>query len=246
MTTLFVSDLHLSPDRPRQVELFLKFLAQAQMRADALYILGDLFEMWLGDDDDTSPHKQIVDALGAISRAGVKLHVGHGNRDFLLGQRFARRTGATLLQDYEIIDLYGERTLLTHGDLLCTKDIKYQRFRKFVRSPLVRAAFLRIPLSLRRRIAFKTQSGTKASMRTKTNFVMDVDDDTVSNMMMKYKVKFLIHGHTHRPDIHDFHVDGAAYRRIVLGDWYEQDYVLVCDKNGARPTRVTEYLRKTA
>lgn len=246
MTTLFVSDLHLSPDRPQQIHLFLTFLDRVKATADALYILGDLFDLWIGDDDDTPPHEKIIDALSTVSKAGVKLHIGRGNRDFLLGKRFVRRTGAQLLQDYEIISLNGQRTLLTHGDLLCTKDIKYQRFRKFVRNPLVRAIFLGAPLSWRRRIAFKTRSGTQASMRTKADFIMDVDDATVLNVMMEYQVKYLIHGHTHRPAIHDFDINGHVCQRIVLGDWYEQNHVLVYDKNGMRPTSVAAYLKKRA
>ena len=242
MTTLFVSDLHLSAERPQQLELFLEFAARARSTARALYILGDLFEVWLGDDDDTPPHTRVIDALTDVSGAGVDLHVGLGNRDFLIGQQFAHATGAKLMPDYETIDLYGQRTLLTHGDLLCTKDVQYQRFRKLVRNPMVRAAFLTTPLSLRRRIALKTQSGTKASMRTKADLIMDVDEDTVSKVMAEHGVELLIHGHTHRPDIHDFDIGGQACRRIVLGDWYEQDSVLVCDDDGPRSQRVSEFL----
>ena len=242
MTTLFVSDLHLSAERPKQLVLFLEFAERARSTTQALYVLGDLFEVWLGDDDDTPPHAGVIDALRSLTNVGVDLHVGHGNRDFLFGQRFARATGATLMMDYEIIDLYGQRTLLTHGDLLCTKDVKYQRFRKLVRNPLVRTAFLSIPLSLRRQIALKTQLGTKASMRAKADFIMDVDEDTVSSVMAKHAVKLLIHGHTHRPGIHDFDIEGQACRRIVLGDWYDQDSVLVCDDSGPRPLRVSDFL----
>lgn len=242
MTTLFVSDLHLSAERPEQLELFLNFAERARSKAHALYVLGDLFEVWLGDDDDTPGHAEIIDALRALSSAGVELHIGHGNRDFLFGRRFARATGARLMADYEIIDLYGQRTLLTHGDLLCTKDVKYQKFRKLVRNPIVRTAFLSTPLSLRRRIALKTQSGTKASMRAKSDFIMDVDEDTVSSVMAQHAAMLLIHGHTHRPGIHDFDIEGKACRRIVLGDWYDQDSVLVCDEGGPQPLRVSDFL----
>jgi UDP-2,3-diacylglucosamine hydrolase len=242
MTTLFVSDLHLSAERPEQLDLFLDFAARVQSTARALYVLGDLFEVWLGDDDDTPPHARVIDALKAVSNAGVDLHVGHGNRDFLFGHRFAHATGATLMADFEIIDLYGQQALLTHGDLLCTRDVKYQRFRKLVRNPVVRTAFLSTPLSVRRRIALKTQSSTKASMRGKADFIMDVDEDTVTSVMAQHEVRLLIHGHTHRPGTHDFDIDGQACRRIVLGDWYEQDSVLVCDDHGPRSLRVGDFL----
>ena len=243
MTTLFVSDLHLADARPQQLELFLEFLHRARSVARALYILGDLFEVWLGDDDDTPPNPQVMAALAALTGGGVKLAIGHGNRDFLFGRRFAAATGATLLDDYAVIDLYGTRTLLTHGDLLCTRDIKYQRFRRVVRHPLVRGAFLATPLAWRQRIARHTRSGTQASMRHKDDRIMDVDEQTVAARMASYDVVLLIHGHTHRPAIHDYLGDTPPRRRIVLGDWYEQDSVLVCDATGQRALRVSDFLR---
>ena len=242
MTTLFVADLHLSGERPDKLELFLAFADRARHTAQAVYVLGDLFEVWLGDDDDSAPHPRIVAALRALSASGVRLHIAHGNRDFLVGERFAQATGATLLSDYETIDLHGTRALLTHGDLLCTRDVKYQRFRRVVRHPLTRAAFLAAPLAWRRHIARKTQSGTRASMRLKPEHIMDVDDATVARVMSRYGVDLLIHGHTHRPAVHDHAIDGRACRRIVLGDWYEQDGVLVCDRNGQQAMRVHEFL----
>ena len=242
MTTLFVSDLHLAGERPAQLELFVAFLERVRTRAHALYILGDLFEVWLGDDDDTPPHPRIVAALAALSGHGVKLHIGRGNRDFLCGERFAAATGATLLEDYTVIDLYGTRTLLTHGDLLCTRDVKYQRFRRVVHHPLVRRTFLSIPLAWRQRIAHKTRSGTTASMQLKSDQIMDVDEDTVASVMERYAASLLIHGHTHRPAVHDYARDGCCRRRIVLGDWYEQDSVLVGDESGQRALRVGTFL----
>lgn len=241
MTVLFVSDLHLSAERPAQLELFFAFLERART-ARALYVLGDLFEVWLGDDDDTPPHPRVLDAMKALSDAGVALHVGLGNRDFLLGRRFAKAAGARLMDDWETLELGGERTLLTHGDLLCTKDVKYQRFRRLVRNPVLRTAFLAAPLSARRRIALGTQAGTKASMRAKADHIMDVEQETVADAMRRHDVTQLVHGHTHRPAVHEFELDGRPRRRIVLGDWYEQDSVLVCDDDGPRPMRVSEYL----
>jgi UDP-2,3-diacylglucosamine hydrolase len=240
MTTRFVSDLHLSAARPAQLALFLEFLACAQQRAQALYILGDLFEVWLGDDDDTPANTAVVSALAALSAAGVALRVGFGNRDFLYGSRFVAASGAQLLDDYAVIDLYGTPVLLTHGDLLCTRDVKYQRFRSVVRHPLVRGLFLSIPLAWRQRIAHRTRSGTIASMQRKDDAVMDVDETTVSVIMARYKVNLLIHGHTHRPAVHDY--EAGRRRRIVLGDWYESDAVLVCDANNQRAMRISEFI----
>lgn len=242
MSVLFVSDLHLSAERPAQLELFLEFLAKAR-EASALYVLGDLFEVWLGDDDTTPPHPRVAAALKALSDAGVALNVGLGNRDFLLGRRFARATGARLMADWEIVELGGRRTLLTHGDLLCTKDVKYQKFRRLVRNPVIRAAFLAAPLGLRRRIALGTQAGTKASMRGKADAIMDVDERAVAEALTRHAATQLVHGHTHRPAVHEFELDDRPCRRIVLGDWYEQDSVLVCDDE-PRPMRVSDYLGK--
>lgn len=241
MATLFVSDLHLSSARPAPLSLFLEFIAHvARQRAQALYILGDLFEVWLGDDDDTPPNGNVIAALAALTAAGVELHVGYGNRDFLYGSRFVRATGAHLLDDYTVINLYGTPTLLTHGDLLCTRDVKYQRFRRVVRHPIARLAFLASPLAWRQRIAHRTRSGTVASMRRKDDAIMDVEESTVTAIMAHYGVKLLIHGHTHRPAVHEY--ESGARRRIVLGDWYEQDAVLACSTDGQRALRVSDYL----
>ena len=240
MTTLFVSDLHLSPARPAQLALFLEFLACARQSAQALYILGDLFEVWLGDDDETPANTAVVSALAAMSSAGVRVWVGFGNRDFLYGPRFVATSGAQLLEDYAVIDLYGTPTLLTHGDLLCTRDVKYQRFRRVVRHPVVRRLFLSIPLAWRRSIAHRTRAGTIASMQQKDDAVMDVDETTVAEVMACYKVNLLIHGHTHRPAVHDY--EAGLRRRIVLGDWYEQDAVLVCNRGAQRAMRIGEFI----
>lgn len=240
MTTLFVSDLHLSGARPAQLTLFFEFIARARQGVQALYILGDLFEVWLGDDDDTPPNAAVVAALAELTSAGVALHIGYGNRDFLYGPRFVAASGARLLDDYAVIDLYDTPTLITHGDLLCTRDVNYQRFRRVVRHPLTRHLFLATPLAWRQRIAHRTRAGTTASMRRKDDTIMDVDETTVAEVMARYDVKLLIHGHTHRPAVHDYGLEQR--RRIVLGDWYEQDSVLVCDHIGQRALRVSEFL----
>jgi UDP-2,3-diacylglucosamine hydrolase len=240
MTTLFVSDLHLSSARPAQLTLFLEFLARAQHGVQALYILGDLFDVWLGDDDDTPPNVAVTAALAALTAAGVALHIAYGNRDFLYGPRFIAASGARLLDDYAVIDLYDTPTLVTHGDLLCTRDLSYQRFRRVVRHPLTRRLFLATPLAWRQRIAHRTRTGTVASMQGKDAGIMDVDETTVAEVMAHYQVKLLIHGHTHRPAVHDYAADQR--RRIVLGDWYACDAVLICDSSGQRAVRISEFL----
>lgn len=242
MTTLFVSDLHLSSARPAQLALFLEFIAHARRGVQALYILGDLFEVWLGDDDDTPPNAAVIAALGALSAAGVALYVGYGNRDFLYGPRFVAATGARLLDDYAVIDLYSTPTLVTHGDLLCTRDVNYQRFRRVVRHPLTRRLFLATPLTWRQRIAHRTRAGTMASMQRKDADIMDVEETTVAEVMACYKVKLLIHGHTHRPGVHNYALEQR--RRIVLSDWYEDDGVLVCDGDGQCAERVCDFLNR--
>lgn len=243
MTTLVVSDLHLSAARPDKLALFTAFCARAaQDRVQALYILGDLFEVWLGDDDDSAEHRPVLDSLRALSAAGVALFVSHGNRDFLFGPRFAARTGCTLLGDYAVAEIGGERTLLMHGDLLCTRDVKYQRFRAVVRNRCVRAAFLATPLAWRQRIAARTRAGTQASAQRKPAAIMDVEEGTVLATMAAHDATLLIHGHTHRPAEHHYDSGTHARRRIVLGDWYEQDSVLVCDEAGQRLQRVADYL----
>lgn len=225
MRCIFVSDLHLSAERPQQVELFIQLLSKlgAQSR---LYILGDLFEIWLGDDDDTPPNPRIISHLNQYSRNGGALFVMRGNRDFLYGDDFVSETNASLLDDYTV-DTFGEnKVLLTHGDLLCTKDVKYQAFRQFVRDEKNQTEFLSHSLTQRRLIAQQTQTGTKASMLEKDDFIMDVEQATVEKTMLEHKVSILIHGHTHRPADHDFELEGIRYTRMVLGDWYDKDSII--------------------
>ena len=225
--------------------MFLAFLESARDKCKALYILGDLFELWVGDDDDTHPHPDVIRALRAVSENGVDLYVALGNRDFLIGQGFCKKTRAKLLQDYSVINLYGTKALITHGDLLCTKDTKYQIFRKIVRHPIVTKIFLLIPLRLRKKIAYRTQTQTKASMRKKNNMIMDVDQSAVEAVMTKHKVSLLIHGHTHRPDTHLFQANNRTLERIVLGDWYEQDSVLVCGPDEKNTLTIEDFLAQS-
>lgn len=220
MATLFLSDLHLSAERPEKLDVFFSVLDAAAHRVDAVYVLGDLFEFWLGDDDDTPEYAEVVQRLGALSRQGVALKVARGNRDFLLGEQFGAATGAELLPDYYVAMLDGEAHLLTHGDLLCTRDLNYQAFRRHVWDPQNQRDYLALPLAARRRIAADTRSGTVASMLAKDGNIMDVEEETVRSVMREYGVRRLVHGHTHRPAVHEFELDGASCRRIVLGEWY--------------------------
>jgi UDP-2,3-diacylglucosamine hydrolase len=239
---LFISDLHLSADRPDKLALFQAFVARAKRVATTVYILGDLFEFWLGDDDDCPVHAAVVAALADLTRAGVAVQFMHGNRDFLCGDDFAAATGATFLPDYAVIGLAGHRAVLTHGDLLCTRDVKYQRFRRVVHNPLVQRAFLAAPLAWRRRIARGTRSQTLASTERKAEYIMDVDAATVAMVLREHRATLLIHGHTHRPAMHELEVDGRACRRVVIGDWYTQDDVIACSEGDLRSMRVTEFV----
>lgn len=238
MSTLFVSDVHLNSARPAIVRAFLDFLAEKARRADALYVLGDLFDLWLGDDDDKPPHGDVTDALAALTATGVPVSVVHGNHDFLLGRKFAKRAGCKLLRDHTVIDLYGTPTLIMHGDTLCTRDVEYQKFRKMTRNPLTQNMFLAMSLAKREEKAAGIRSEAQKDMALKNDDIMDVTQEAVEDAMRKHSVRHLIHGHTHRPGIHDFTLDDAQATRIVLGDWYEQDSVLIWDEAGYRPGRI--------
>ena len=242
VTILLISDLHLSGERPDKVALFERFLSSAAKRCSALYILGDLFELWLGDDDDTPPHAAIIAALARFSGSGVPLHVMRGNHDFLIGERFAAATGARLLGDYHAQTWHGIETLLTHGDLLCTEDVLYQAFRVRVRDPAFQRSFLARPLSERRAIAFDLRAATRESSAAKPEAIMDVAPSAVADVMRRHGVARLIHGHTHRPAIHRFDLDGAPAERVVLGDWYAQENVAVLDESGVRLVGIGEFL----
>ncbi len=206
----------------------LSFLQGEARRADALYVLGDLFEFWIGDDDPNPLHDQVADAFAALASAGVPLYFVHGNRDFLLGPAFARRAGMTLLGDPSVIELYGQRTLLMHGDLLCTLDVDYQRFRRVTGWRWLRWLFLHLPLARRQRIARQLRGNSQKENAGKAQSIMDVTEAAVHQAMRQHHCTLLIHGHTHRPAIHDFSLDGQPARRIVLGDWFEQGSVLAC------------------
>ncbi|GLQ52263.1 UDP-2,3-diacylglucosamine diphosphatase [Dyella flava] len=227
MSTLFIADLHLDDSRPQITSLFEHYLASDEVRrADALYILGDLVEAWIGDDDDAELPQRIARATRAVRDAGVPLYFMVGNRDFLLGQAFAERAGFTLLDDGTVHDLYGAPTLLMHGDALCTDDVAYQTVRRNVRTPEWKAQVLAMPLDARRAFAAKAREDSRAHTGSTQETIMDVNAGAVAEAMRKAGVSHLIHGHTHRPAVHQFELDGHAAERIVLGDWYEQGSVL--------------------
>lgn len=228
MPTLFISDLHLSGERPAIGGLFLKFLQQQASGADALYILGDLFEAWLGDDAIPPEAETILSAMKQLHDHGTPVFAMHGNRDFLLGEGFARLSGCTLLDDPTVIDLYGTPTLLMHGDLLCTDDIPYQEMRSMLRAPEWVADFLGKPVEERIAFAQALRERSKKETGEKDEVIMDVNSDTVQNYLSQYQVTQLIHGHTHRPAVHYEN----NHTRFVLGDWYEQGSVLSCDETG--------------
>ena len=239
MATLFIADLHLDPGRPQITALFERYLADEEVRhADALYILGDLVEAWIGDDDDAALPARIAAATRAVRDAGVPVYFMVGNRDFLLGQAFAERAGLTLLDDGTVHDIHGRRTLLMHGDVLCTDDVAYQTVRKQVRTPEWRAQILAMPLQARRAFAAKAREDSKAHTGNTMESIMDVNADAVAETMRNAGVTRLIHGHTHRPAVHDFQLGGAPAQRIVLGDWYEQGSVLRVDADGVELRRL--------
>jgi UDP-2,3-diacylglucosamine hydrolase len=228
---LFISDLHLSLEKPEITRRFLDFLANRATKAQAVYILGDLFDAWIGDDDFTPPNNKIRTQLKQLTDSGTQVFLQQGNRDFLLSTRFAQDTGITLLPDYTVIDLYGTPTLLTHGDLLCTDDIAYQAFRVKSRTPEWQQNVLTKPLLLRLLAARWYRLRSYFHKRKKSQDIMDVNQDTVINIMQQYDTLRLIHGHTHRPAIHDFEINGKTAQRFVLAAWTKEAGEVLCWNN---------------
>lgn len=224
--TLFLSDLHLSAERPRATQAFYDFLEGPAATADAVYILGDLFEYWAGDDDLTDTFNAQVAQRMARLAASVPVHVMHGNRDFLLARRFARTAGILPLADPAVVDLYGVRTLLTHGDRLCTQDVRYQMFRRVVRNAVVQGAFMRLPLARRKRIIGGARRLSEDEKDTKQMAIMDVTPQAVEDAFRRHGCTRMIHGHTHRPARHEHRVDGRVCERWVLSDWYRNGQYL--------------------
>jgi len=238
MHTLLISDLHLAPARPQITEQFLRFTRDIAPGAEALYVLGDLFEYWAGDDDDDALGLHTASALAGLAARGTRVFLMHGNRDVLMGAELARRCGATLLEDPLLADLHGTPTLLTHGDALCTGDADYQRFRAYARDPANQAAFLAQPLSARREQMRGMRAQSEASKQQKAEAIMDVSPAAVEELLRHHGYPRLIHGHTHRPARHLHVVDGRSCERWVLNDWYECGGYLRCDAVGCMMHRM--------
>lgn len=230
MPSYFISDLHLSAHRPKIISLLLDFLETCN-DADRLYILGDLFEAWIGDDYIDPALDPVLEGLGRFSR-NSDCFIMHGNRDFLIGDDFAAKTGFKLLPDEIVIDLYGTPTLLLHGDTLCTDDLDYQVIRKQIRSAEWKNKVLALPIQQRLDMAKQFRMDSNSSKSQKSEQIMDVNQQTVCNTMKNHAVNLLIHGHTHRLATHEFMLNNSAAKRIVLGDWYNTSSVLVADQNG--------------
>jgi UDP-2,3-diacylglucosamine hydrolase len=234
MATLFISDLHLSGARAETIALFLRFLRERAASSEALYILGDLFEAWLGDDLVPPEYGEVLAALRVLTDNGVPVRIMRGNRDFLLGEAFARKTGCELLPEPATIELYGRRALLLHGDTLCTDDVLYQQMRTKLRHPAFMAAFLEKPAQ--ERIAFARELRAKSTEETsrKEEYIMDVNSAAVVAAFHDNHADLIIHGHTHRPLRHLPSVEEGMGERIVLGDWGSVGSILVVEREGAR------------
>jgi UDP-2,3-diacylglucosamine hydrolase len=232
MTTLFISDLHLEADRPEIGEQFLDFLDEEAADAEALYILGDFFEYWVGDDDPDDYYASIKRSLRAFTDSGVPVYFMHGNRDFMIGEEFAAETGVTILPDPYPLELYGKSVLLSHGDALCTDDVEYQQVRAMTRNREWQAMMLEKPLEERIAIAKHARAQSAERNKTLSESIMDVNPDAVKKAISEHGVEILLHGHTHRPGIHGVEVDDRFAKRVVLGDWYDQGSVVRWDEDG--------------
>ncbi|MCQ4258204.1 UDP-2,3-diacylglucosamine diphosphatase [Stutzerimonas stutzeri] len=229
---LLISDLHLEEKRPDITRALLRFLETRARQADALYILGDFFEVWVGDDGMTPFQHEIASAMKSLSLTGTRIYLMHGNRDFMIGKAFCREAGCTLLADPHVVNLSGERILLMHGDSLCTRDEGYMRLRRWLRNPVSLFILHNLSLAKRQKLAQKLRSSSKEETRMKASDIVDVTPDEVVRVMRRHKVATLIHGHTHRPATHALDIDGQAARRMVLGDWDRQGWALQIDHSG--------------
>jgi UDP-2,3-diacylglucosamine hydrolase len=232
VTAWFASDLHLDPSTPEIGVRFQRFLAGPVQGANLLFLLGDLFEAWLGDDDPEPAHRAAIASLSAVAASGTRVFVMRGNRDFMIGERFCADSGAILLDDPAILTLGGARLLLTHGDGLCVDDRAYQRLRALVREPGVRAGFARLPIEARRRLATEARAGSREHLANASSYITDVNAAAVESVFRDAGVAIMIHGHTHRPGVHRTRYDGAERTRIVLGAWHDEANVVRWDDSG--------------
>ena len=232
MTTLFVSDLHLESSRPEIGEQFIKFLMDEAVDADALFILGDLFEAWVGDDDPNPHYGKIKNELSALVKNGMPVFFMHGNRDFMIGDRFSMETGIQLLPDPFVASVYGQDVMLSHGDAYCTDDAQYQAIRTMTRNPDWQAMMLQKSLAERQAFAAQARADSKAHGESINEQISDVNLEAIEEAIRSHKVKIMLHGHTHRPNVHAHSIDGVEAKRIVLGDWYEQGSVVRWDDDG--------------
>jgi UDP-2,3-diacylglucosamine hydrolase len=232
VTSLFISDLHLEADRPDIADQFLRFLETEALNADALYILVDLFERWVGDDDPNEHYAWIKQGLRKLTRKDVSVYFMHGNRDFMIGEDFASETGIEILADPHVIDIHGDKVLLSHGDAYCTDDIEYQAVRTMTRDPQWQAMML--DKSLEERLAFAEQAraASQAHGDKLNETIVDVNDAAIESAFQDAGVNLMLHGHTHRPKVHQLEIDGKPATRIVLGDWYDHGSVVRWDENG--------------
>lgn len=232
--TLFISDIHLICEREDITRHFLLLLENCNHQIDSLYILGDLFELWIGDDLKTPFISQITDSLMRVSQRGINIYLMRGNRDFLLGNQFATKAGATLLNDVEIVTIYQQKALLLHGDLLCTDDLNYQKSRRLMRNRFLQKLFLSLPLSIRERIANRIRKSSEQHMHGLPLYFMDVNQATFFDYMKKYDCELMIHGHTHQPNIHKVTYDNKLLTRIVLSSWDHDPRILVWGNDGSK------------
>jgi UDP-2,3-diacylglucosamine hydrolase len=230
--SLFISDLHLAPERPGMIRLFEKFVDDLAVHADTLYILGDFLEYWIGDDDSAHGLEPVFAALERLHQAGTFIKLMHGNRDFLIGKKLARQYHFDVIEDPYVASFFNQPALLMHGDLLCTDDIAYQKFRRKARNKIIIRIFRLLPLFLRERIAKSLRETSEKATSYKSAAIMDVNQQAVEDAMRKAGVRTLIHGHTHRPGINEFELDGKKVKRIVLGDWYKDGNYLRINDDG--------------
>ena len=234
MTVWFASDLHLAPSTPEIADRFLRFLAGPVQGARSLFLLGDVFEAWIGDDDPEPAHRRVIAALAAVAASGTLVYVMRGNRDFMLGERFCRDAGAILLDDPAILTVAGERLAISHGDGLCVDDRAYQKLRALVRDPAIRGSFARLPIEARRRLAAEAREGSREHLANASGYITDVNVEAVASVVRGAGVDLLIHGHTHRPGVHRFPLDGSERTRVVLGAWHDAAEVVRWDEAGWR------------